>query len=816
VIFTQHNDNQRTGAYLDEKQLNIKTVNPRSFGKLFERLVDGSVYAQPLVVPNVPFGEPKNSVAHNAIFVATMHNSVFAFDADDPVQRAPLWHRHLAPSIQLPAADVGDGDDYHDILWEVGIVGTPVIDTDRGALYCVTTSRQSARGVPIHQLWKLALSTGQTIEKVVIAASYGQQVFHSYKNLQRAALLLANERVYVTFASYGDKHMPYHGWILAYDADKLVQTNVFCSTPTHQNGGIWQAGQGPAVDDEGNIYFMTGNGDVYPGDGDFGDSVVKLSPTLGVLDFFTPYNESYLDTYDLDLGSGGVLVIPNSNYCCGGGKEAMLYLLDRDALGGHDSSSDHVAQKVQVSPTSFGLAGDQHHIHGSPTIWDGPGGQTVYIWPERDYLKAYSFDGRRLSTAPVSRCTIREPDDIPGGNKGMPGGFLTVSADRDRAGTGIVWANHPWHGDPSASIGAGILRAFDAQDLRTELWNSRKSFSRDDFGNFAKFCCPTVLNGKVYMATIGGLQQKQVLTDRTMGSPQFANQNDTRLVLAWSGTDQPSHLNIMISTDGLTWPIGTKWTIPDETTHNSPGLAFDAVTDKTFIAWTGTDRHLNIRSSTAPDLRSWVNKWVTPERSHHATAIAFGAGRLFVAWTGLDDRLNVATTNDGLGHWMVKKTLEEKSYTQPWITFSNNTLLLCWQGLDQRLNFLQTTDFADLIFVNKVTIGERSDSHPAVAVAADGLPFLCWRGVGNDVLNQIVSDTGDTNGFAADPSFKRPFDRLVDGPEKSPNGPSLCPFRQPMFVAWQGTDDDHHINVAVLNRGSVAVYGLLAPRRGRQ
>jgi hypothetical protein len=164
MIFTQHNDNQRTGANLGETRLTTATVRERTFGKLFERLVDGSVYAQPLVVPNVLIRPSPQAPGrrHNVLYVATMHNSVYAFDADNPTSIASLWHRHLANSIQLPDDDVA-GQDYKDMEWEVGIVGTPVIDTDRAAIYCVTTSRQEKRSIPIHQLWKLALDTGATV-----------------------------------------------------------------------------------------------------------------------------------------------------------------------------------------------------------------------------------------------------------------------------------------------------------------------------------------------------------------------------------------------------------------------------------------------------------------------------------------------------------------------------------------------------------------------------------------------------------------------------------------------------------------------------
>jgi len=504
MIFTQHNDNFRTGTNLLEKNLTTANVNPDQFGKLFERFVDGSVYAQPLVVPNVLIRTPRDERGrrHNVLFVATMHNSVFAFDPDQLAVSGALWHRQLASSVQLPDDDIGphgfwSWDKYKDMEWEVGIVGTPVIDTDRGALYVVTTSRQSPQSVIVHQIWKLDLSTGNTLASEVIAASMGERVFVSHKQLQRAALLLVGDQVYVAFASYADEK-PYNGWLLSYDADTLKRNHVFCVTPQGGEGEIWQAGQGPAADADGNIYFLTGNGDFKAENGNFGGCALKLSADLGLLDFFAPHNVLTLNGDDCDVGSGGLLLIPGTSLMTGGGKESVLYLMDRNNLGGHNGSSDNIVQRFRVSRDD----GRKHHIHGSPVFWNGPDGPRIYLWPENDFLKAYSFNGAEFNPSPISHCTITQPENVAGGSPGMPGGFLTISANGSATDSGIVWANHPWNDDLNNRIGAGVLRAFDAHDLGNELWNSHRSASRDDFGNFAKCCPPVVANGQVYQATM--------------------------------------------------------------------------------------------------------------------------------------------------------------------------------------------------------------------------------------------------------------------------------------------------------------------------
>jgi hypothetical protein len=262
-----------------------------------------------------------------------MHNVVYAFDANAP--EGPIWQRELEPSIQLQDPEIGPepkpplNAGYKDIEWEVGIVSTPVIDTDRGAIYVVSTTKRSG-SIYQHHLWKLDLTTGVNLQPpTLIAGSSGVAAFNSSKQIQRAGLLLANSSVYAAFASYGD-NPPYRGWVFRFDADTLAISDVFCTVPAGGDkggeGGIWQAGQGPAADDSGNVYVITGNGDFEPTESNFGMSVLKLDPTLRVLDWFAPHDQGPLSDHDLDLGSGGVLVIPGANRIAGGGKTSILCL----------------------------------------------------------------------------------------------------------------------------------------------------------------------------------------------------------------------------------------------------------------------------------------------------------------------------------------------------------------------------------------------------------------------------------------------------------------------------------------------------------
>lgn len=495
-VLTQHNDNNRSGDNLNESILTTSNVNVAGFGLLFKRPVDGQIYAQPLYVPDVSIA----GGTHNVVYVATMHNTVYAFDADDPAQTTPLWSTNLGPSS--PAVDFGTG--FHDIAVEVGILSTPVIDPASNTLYAVAFTKEMVNGTATYYFRLHALDIRTGAEKfggpVVIAATVpgtggnsnkGVITFRAFKQLQRSALLLVNGNVYIGFAGHGEQE-PYNGWLLGYNAATLAQTVVVNLSPDTQAAGIWQSGEGPAADAAGNIYAMTGNGALTIGSGgaSYGDSFVKVSPAGAVTDYFSPSDQVNLNNQDLDLGSSGVLLLPGTSYVVGGGKEGKLYVVDTGNMGHFNATGDLVHQEFQVTP------GSDMHIGGSPVYWNGPNGPFMYTSGDSDRLKQFRFTGGLFATTPNTQSTVTALT--------TGAGQMSLSANGTTAGTGILWAAMPSSGSSDTQTRTGILRAFDASDLSKELWDSDQNAARDAVGDRAKFVAPTVANGKVYLATFSG------------------------------------------------------------------------------------------------------------------------------------------------------------------------------------------------------------------------------------------------------------------------------------------------------------------------
>ncbi|MBZ5626105.1 MAG: hypothetical protein LAQ69_46580, partial [Acidobacteriia bacterium] len=495
-VWTHRYDNARTGANLAETQLNVSNVNPNQFGKLFSYAVDADIYTQPLVIQNVSI---PGKGTHNAVYVATNNNSVYAFDADNNqgANGVPLWQVNFnGPGVTpISASDVSTFNSIR-TPGPIGIMGTPVIDQTTGTMFLVARTKETTGSnvAYMQRLHALDIHTGAeklggpvVIQASVTGTGYdnvgGRVSFNPLTENQRAGLALANGNVYIAWASYGDGD-PYHGWVMAYSATTLQQTGVYCITPDGQRAGIWQSGQPLSVDATGNLYVATGNG-TFDGTRNFGESVLKLNANLSsVLDWFAPGNWSFLNGADLDLGSAGVLLVPGTSDVIAAGKDGYFYVLDRNNLGHTQTGNGQILQTVRVTPNQ--------NIHGAPAYWNGPGGPWVYVWGEQDYLKAFAFVGSILNTVPVSQSTYPAP-------LGMPGGFLTISANGGQQGTGILWATIPYAEDANEEVVSGILHAFDATDLTHELWNTRMVPARDDLGNFAKFVPPTVANGRVYV-----------------------------------------------------------------------------------------------------------------------------------------------------------------------------------------------------------------------------------------------------------------------------------------------------------------------------
>jgi hypothetical protein len=467
-VLTQHNDNDRTGTNPHETELTPANVTPATFGMLFRHAVDDQLYTQPLIVTDLPIA----GGTHDVVFVTTVNNSVYAFDANDPTATKPFWHVNFGTPPNLNSAPFG----CLDINGQMGIIGTPVIDRAHSTLYVVAETK-SATGFE-QRLHALDLATGTDLPaspRIIHANG-----FDPLMQNQRPALLLANNLIYIGYASHCDKD-PYHGYLLAYDAQTFAQIATFNTSPTGSEASIWQSGQGPAADSAGNIYVVTGNGS-WDGIHNFSESFLKLSPHLQLLDWFTPTNHLQLDHDDNDLNSSGATLIPGTNLVLGGGKEGVLYTLDRNHLGhlGDQNALQH-----------FPATGS--HLH-SIVYWKSDGlGPLLYIWGQRDKERVYHLTGTHIDETPLM---IR-----PDANEGHPGAMLSLSANGGK--DGILWASIHATGDSWHESRPGILHAYAADDIQHELWNSLQNPTRDDCGEFSKMAPPTIANGRVYLASFG-------------------------------------------------------------------------------------------------------------------------------------------------------------------------------------------------------------------------------------------------------------------------------------------------------------------------
>ena len=488
-VTTNRNDINRTGANPAETILNTSNVNVNTFGKLFSRAVDGQIYAQPLYLFNVTI--PGQGV-HNVVYVCTEHNSVYAFDADAAAASTPLWQVNLGPS--LPAAVISSG---RDLLPEIGITGTPVIDPTTNTLYVVAESYESS--AIIFRLHALDTTTGAekfngptviqgSVPGTSSDGSGGVLTFNGFWHWQRCGLLLANGNVYIGFGGHQDTE-PYHGWIFAYSATTLQKIATRCFSPNSNASGVWQGGVAPAADSSGHIYLFSGQGamDANTGGGDYGDSILKLdsSSAMSVVDYFAPSNAATLDSGDLDLSAGAPILMPGTTLGVGGGKDGRMFLFNTGNLGKFNSTSDQVLQEWRATPNAY-FAGQIYY------------NSTLFAWGRSDVLKAYAFNGSTFNTTPTQG-TIQ----IPAGYSNEPG--MSLSSNGVSSGSAIIWAAFSANGDADGNSYPGIFHAIDASNLTRELWNSNQNQSRDYSGSWAKWCPPTIVNGKVYLATFDNI-----------------------------------------------------------------------------------------------------------------------------------------------------------------------------------------------------------------------------------------------------------------------------------------------------------------------
>ncbi|MBS1947348.1 MAG: hypothetical protein JST47_06235 [Bacteroidetes bacterium] len=502
-VLTQHNNNTRSGLNDHETVLRDTNVNANRFGRLFNLPVDDQVYAQPLVVGNVAM----SGTSYNVVYIATVNNTIYAYDADGG---SLFWKKnYTSPGMRPPKnSDMTQacGGLYYDFSGNIGIVGTPVIDSISQTIYFVARSTNNGNSF-VQYLHAVDITTGneRTGSPVMITATYtgngdgsnnNQIIFDAQRQNQRQALTLTNGVLYVTFSSHCDWG-PYHGWILGYNASTLQQQVVYNDSPDGYNAGLWESGTGMAVDDGGSLYIVTGNGSVGINNDpanprNRGESAMKLSvagATLNISSYFTPFNFDYLEANDLDYGCMGSFLIPNSNYFFTGAKDGNLYLLNKDNMGGYQAATNQVQQTIFLNANA--------NQHCQPSYYKGTNKEYVFIWSENDALKGFLFN---RSTNMFDVGSTVAGMNGPGGQNGA---MLAVSSNANTSGTGILWASYSKGCDAEHSVCPGILRAFNADDITQELWNSDQSAS-DAVGNYAKFASPTIANGHVYLATFSG------------------------------------------------------------------------------------------------------------------------------------------------------------------------------------------------------------------------------------------------------------------------------------------------------------------------
>ncbi|HSZ56316.1 MAG TPA: fibronectin type III domain-containing protein [Tepidisphaeraceae bacterium] len=649
-VLSYHNDSSSTGANLMETALTPANVNTSSFGKFFSTPLDGQAYGQPLYDAGVNITAGNQPGVHNVVYSATEHDSLYAIDADTGTI---LWQDSFLvpePALQalgavtvttVPNSDLGSAD----IQPEIGITSTPAIDPATGFLFLTAKTKQIVNGnsgAPhyVYTLYKVNIQSGAYTGTVIGDTTFssgaytynsgpyvldpaghgagvvnvgGQNeiIFNALRQMNRSAVTLYNGNLYLGFASHGDNG-PYHGWILGYSENSLAPTAVFNANPDGSDGGIWMAGNKIAIDPQGFMYVMTGNGTFdttmdangFPINGDYGDSFIKiaLDPTtsatnqningwgLKVVDYFTPFNQANLSSGDQDLGSGGVLILPetagsinlglttNQDLLVGAGKQGMIYLIDRNNMGKYNPNTtgpDHVVNEL------LGLSGGG--AYDTPAFYyDGTSARIYFVQVDN---KARSFT---IANGIITADTVSAD--------GFGHRDATFSVSANGATNGIAWAIDP------GELGAGQLRAYNASNLAQEYWTSAQAAgSRDALPTGVKFSTPTITNGQVFVGTNNSLVAYGEFPAQT--SPPAAPDNlvatalaGTQVGLVWQDhADNESRFLIEDSTNG-----GTSWTQVATAATNATSYALGGLTP-------GTSYSFRVRATNAVGNSGYTN-----------------------------------------------------------------------------------------------------------------------------------------------------------------------------------------------------------------
>jgi Chitobiase/beta-hexosaminidase C-terminal domain/PQQ-like domain len=594
-VTTYHNDLGRTGQNTRETTLTPANVNSTQFGKLYSVPVDGAVYAQPLYLwaLNIAGG------THNVLYVVTEHDSVYALDADTGTVYVRVSLIPSGGSTVNSSSDLGCGD----LTPEVGITGTPVIDPTTGTLYVVAKSKVG--GSIVQYLHALDVTTlaeklgGPVLIQASVAgngldASAGLVSFNAKQENQRAALALSNGHVIIGWGGHCDLQ-PWHGWVMSYSASTLAQEAVFNASPNGSASGVWMSGAGPAVDGNGNVYLATGNGD-WNGTTDYGDSILKLGPPANgnftVLDYFTPYDQGALNSGDVDLGSGGLVLLPPLSsgkvLLAQQGKAGTIVLLDTTSLGKYcvnlplpcTNRDTQIAQEIQNASAG---------IWGSAAYWNG----NLYWTGANDTINAYSFNTNNsglISTTPTSRSARSFAFSAP-----------TPVVSSNGSSNGILWAlDGAADNSTCGTSGADCLGlfAYDATNLANLLYTSSQAANnRDSPGAAVKFENPIVANGKVFVGTLSSVSAYGLLLPPAAAptfSPASGTYTSTQLVTLSSTTAGAS---IYFTTNGTTpstsstpytGPITVSSSVTIKAIAVASGYSTSSVASGTYVINTGT------------------------------------------------------------------------------------------------------------------------------------------------------------------------------------------------------------------------------------
>lgn len=655
-----HNDLQGTGANLNETTLTPANVNQTTFGKQYSTAVDGQIYAEPLYMTGVNVTAGTQQGVHNVVYVETEHDSLYAIDADSG---QVLWQESfLVPEAGLSGVTsvttVSSSDvNTSDITPEIGITGTPIIDPATGQMFFMAKTKQivnnnTAAPHFVETLYKVNIQDGTYVSTVIGdtidqngnftyrttgtqtdpyvvgtgdgAITVGGQsrvYFNALRVPNRPGLTMLNGNVYIAFASHGDND-PYHGWVLGFNESTLALTAALNTTPNGSRGGIWQGGGRVVVDPQGFLYFETGNGTFdenlnaqsFPGQGDYGDSFVKLTvdpatgPTnqningwgLKVVDYFTPLNESQLESADEDLGSGGPIVLPDSvgtaatpHLLVGAGKEGKVYLINRDNMGKFSPSTDNVVQELS------GLGG-VGSFDAPSFFFDGTSSRIYYV-PGQSTLKSIKITNGTMTFDSASTDTYASRT-----------GSGSVSANGTT--NGIVWAINP-----ANNGGTPTLRAYNASNVSQELWTSQQNATRDSLGGATKFSTPTISNGQVFVGTSNALVAYGVIAAPKNPPAAPTNLNATpvssvQINLSWQENDaSAAGFNVEESTDG-------------GATFNQIAMTGSGVTNYSVIGLTaGTTYSFRVRAFNAKGDSGYSNT-ATATTGHQAPGLDFSSG----------------------------------------------------------------------------------------------------------------------------------------------------------------------------------------------